>query len=219
MEVTHNFVWNLDRNQRVSQLWAKQTTQKTAADSDPSSVLLSHMRADPSQTISHVLQSYLILLGQLRECGARHFLLLNVPPISRTPHFLWDEPDQAESLRKAVVEFNRQLNVKVLEWRITHFDVCSLFFFRLKSTLLSSWYLTVQSTMVLYDAWLFMTKILDNAREYGFEDNVCTGEGCIWWNEFHPTSAFHELLAADLARFLGWTNENSLEPSTGGHYL
>lgn len=53
--------------------------------------------------------------------------------------------------------------------------------------------------MVLYDSWSFMTKVLETPAQYGFKNETCIGEGCIWWDDEHPTSAFHNLLAADLA--------------------
>jgi phospholipase/lecithinase/hemolysin len=60
--------------------------------------------------------------------------------------------------------------------------------------------------MRIYDSWSFFTTILDNPQEYGFVDSTCIGheQGCLWWDDFHPVSAFHNLLAADVGRFLGW---------------
>jgi hypothetical protein len=49
-----------------------------------------------------------------------------------------------------------------------------------------------------YDSWTFMTDVLDNHGKYGFDSNSCIGNGCIWWDWYHPTSTFHRLLAADL---------------------
>lgn len=43
-----------------------------------------------------------------------------------------------------------------------------------------------------------MTEMLDNAPFYGFEDAKCQGKGCFWFNDYHPTSGVHKLLAADL---------------------
>lgn len=44
-----------------------------------------------------------------------------------------------------------------------------------------------------------MTKVLDNPQDYGFQNATCIGEGCVWWNAYHPTSAFHKLMANDMA--------------------
>ncbi|PLB46113.1 hypothetical protein P170DRAFT_449643 [Aspergillus steynii IBT 23096] len=143
-------------------------------------VLLSYMRDDPLEMISRILQSYLAVLDHLHECGARHFLLLNVPPTDRTPQMRWFEYWQRERHREVVVEFNRQLQAAVVGWRMTHRD----------------------STMALYDSWSLMTEILDNPQIYGFEDGECMGQGCVWWDDLHPTSEFHRLLADDLATYL-----------------
>jgi phospholipase/lecithinase/hemolysin len=44
-----------------------------------------------------------------------------------------------------------------------------------------------------------MTGVLDHPAEYEFPDITCIGEGCIWWDDFHPRSAFHRILAQDIA--------------------
>jgi phospholipase/lecithinase/hemolysin len=56
--------------------------------------------------------------------------------------------------------------------------------------------------MVFYDSWSFMTELLDNAAEYGFLNNSCIGDGCLWWDGYHPSSAFHQLLATDIQKQL-----------------
>ncbi|KAJ5519849.1 GDSL lipase/esterase [Penicillium fimorum] len=141
-------------------------------------IQFSYLDSDPYEKTPLVLESYFRLLHELYQCGARRFLLLNVPPASRTPKMLSRDPWHRYAHRKVVHEFNRQLQGAVSKWSIEHDD----------------------TSMALYDTWSFMTDILDNPREYGFADNSCIGEGCIWWDGYHPRSAFHRLLAADIQR-------------------
>jgi phospholipase/lecithinase/hemolysin len=59
-----------------------------------------------------------------------------------------------------------------------------------------------QTSMALYDAWSFMSDVLDNPKEFGFMNNTCIGNECVWWDDYHPRSAFHQLLAADIERYI-----------------
>lgn len=95
---------------------------------------------------------------------------------------------------KIILEFNWQL-AKLVQGLHTDLDSVGLNQ-PLKQTKGSNHF--EQATIELYDSWAFMTKVLDNHSDYGFDDNSCIGYGCVWWDHFHPTSAFHRLLAADL---------------------
>ena len=63
---------------------------------------------------------------------------------------------------------------------------------------------------MLYDSWSFMTDVLDNPTEYGFQDATCINEdgvSCVWWNDYHPSSKYHQLQAEDMKAVLaplGW---------------
>ncbi|KAH8693799.1 GDSL lipase/esterase [Talaromyces proteolyticus] len=139
-------------------------------------IQFSYQNTDPFGKIPLVLQSYFRLVEQLYECGARRFLIINVPPTTRTPKMLLFENWHRKIHQRVVTSFNRQLEQGVYHWRKQH-----------KS-----------ASMVLFDSWSFMTKILDNPREYGFLNSDCIGDRCIWWDGYHPSSAFHRLLAADI---------------------
>lgn len=50
-----------------------------------------------------------------------------------------------------------------------------------------------------------MTKVLDSPKEYGFPNATCInndGSTCIWWNNYHPTSKYHQLQARDMKKHL-----------------
>jgi phospholipase/lecithinase/hemolysin len=58
------------------------------------------------------------------------------------------------------------------------------------------------TTTAIYDAHDLFTRVLDNPGDFGFDDNVCvSGEGCIWFDSFHPDSRFHKILSQDILRF------------------
>lgn len=52
-------------------------------------------------------------------------------------------------------------------------------------------------------------KVLDDPKKYGFKDNttmfirsMAEMEECIWYDELHPTTGMHKIVAAELAKFL-----------------
>ncbi|KAL3486978.1 hypothetical protein BJX62DRAFT_241462 [Aspergillus germanicus] len=135
---------------------------------------------NPTGKISLVLQTYFDQLNKLHACGARSFILINVPPTHRTPKFLFESAWERRLYEASIRDFNFQLHATALRWVQEYSD----------------------SSIAIYDAWEFTMYILDHPEEYGFVDNSCIGEGCVWWDDFHPRSAFHELLAADIAMFL-----------------
>ena len=61
----------------------------------------------------------------------------------------------------------------------------------------------------IYDVAAVLTRVLDDPEKYGFKDSTskfmlsdAEEESCIWYDDLHPTSAIHKILAADLAKFL-----------------
>lgn len=142
-----------------------------------------YLDLDPNAKILAIMESYLRLIHELYDCGARRFLLINVPPITRSPKMLRLKQRNRRLHEKAVHNFNRQLAKAAQDWR----------------RFLGS------ASIQFYDCWTFMTDILDNHEKYGFDSNDCRGQGCIWWDEYHPSSRFHRLLAADLQEKLGLT--------------
>lgn len=58
---------------------------------------------------------------------------------------------------------------------------------------------------MVYDANTFMGKVLDNPKEYGFPHDSCIdadGTSCVWWNNYHPGTKYHQLQAADMKSHL-----------------
>ncbi|KAL3459572.1 hypothetical protein BJX64DRAFT_291076 [Aspergillus heterothallicus] len=135
----------------------------------------------PPEKVACVLERYFAQIDRIYGCGARSFVAINVPQMHRSPKLLSYNARTRRRYEKVVLEFNQQLEIAVLQWSQDHDD----------------------SSITIYDAWTFTGGVLDNPRKYGFVDSTCMGEeGCVWWNSFHPRSAFHDLLAQDIARFL-----------------
>ncbi|RDW81579.1 SGNH/GDSL hydrolase family protein [Aspergillus mulundensis] len=145
-------------------------------------VLFLSDRTDPVKDIPEILDSYFNLIDRMHDCGARDFLLFNIPPCDRTPQILLREPVQILAYDALTREFNRQLRDAAEDWGSANRD----------------------ASISVFDAWAFFTEILDAPQKYGFTDNECMGPGCFWFDDFHPMSPVHQLLAADVSRFLGW---------------
>lgn len=166
------------------------------------SVERTYLDLDPNAKILAIMESYLRLIHELYDCGARRFLLINVPPITRSPKMLRLKQRNRRLHEKAVHNFNRQLAKAAQDWRrflgsVSLDPAISITFWSL--------IVSLKASIQFYDCWTFMTDILDNHEKYGFDSNDCRGQGCIWWDEYHPSSRFHRLLAADLQEKLGLT--------------
>ncbi|KAL3470488.1 hypothetical protein BJX99DRAFT_267401 [Aspergillus californicus] len=143
-------------------------------------IYFSSLDTDPSGSLEAIMQPYFELVDQLHGCGARHFLVINSPPLDRSPELLDSERSMRELYKALVEQFNCQLGDAAAVWASGHPD----------------------STISLYNASRFMSDVLDHPAEFGFLDASCVGEGCVWWDRFHPRSAFHRLLAEDVALHL-----------------
>ncbi|KAF9893634.1 hypothetical protein FE257_010946 [Aspergillus nanangensis] len=123
------------------------------------------------------------LVQDLYTAGARKFLLLNVPPTSRSPFFLDQGDATVQQHATYLAAYNEQLTSMVKNFQSNHADV----------------------TTVVYDSWSFMTKVLDDPTTYGFQDATCINEdgtSCVWWNNYHPSEKYHELQADDMKSVL-----------------
>ena len=58
--------------------------------------------------------------------------------------------------------------------------------------------------VAIYDAAGLFNEVLNNPTKYGFINGTSTGDSkkCVWEDMLHPTTAMHEVIAADVAKFL-----------------
>jgi phospholipase/lecithinase/hemolysin len=166
--------------------------------------------------VNQMFKEYSALLEQVYATGARNFVFLGVPPLSRTP--LSSGNAEGVTLEdKAVRAWNSDLIKMSDSLRARHADVTSLIF----------------STMDVYNKVLDdplsypQTKGLKDTKDFcGVYPNIPQGSvkngagkkvggakgACkygadeyFWYNNLHPTSPIHDATAADLAKLLeGW---------------
>ncbi|KAL1703387.1 hypothetical protein EV121DRAFT_261046 [Schizophyllum commune] len=108
------------------------------------------------------------------EYGAKHVVLMDVPPLERAPEALKRTPENKAQVIAAMAAWNRVLPVEVAEFqRVTPGVTLSIFSVR--------------------DAF---TAVLDDPETYGFtkKDLTEVGRG-IWADEVHATPAVQEIVA------------------------
>ncbi|OOF96097.1 carbohydrate esterase family 16 protein [Aspergillus carbonarius ITEM 5010] len=124
------------------------------------------------------------LMQEIYDNGGRKFLFLNVPPTNRTPMFIDQGNETTAEVASYLEVYNRNLKSMVEGWARERGDI----------------------TTVFYDAWSFMSKVLNDPTAYGFPDATCInddGTSCVWWNNYHPGMKYHSLQAADMKKYLG----------------
>ncbi|KAJ6592487.1 hypothetical protein B0H19DRAFT_1204800 [Mycena capillaripes] len=145
----------------------------------------------------------LLILEQVEEfysSGARSFLFLTVPPISRTPRFLAQGSIVAEGLAPHIADYNTQLSntMSVFEESHENFEA------------------------TVFDSQPIFNTLLDNAEPLGFFNSTgycgaylngtssrsteippCSVVSTYFWlNDLHPMFTVHEILVHALATVL-----------------
>jgi hypothetical protein len=131
------------------------------------------------------------LQDQLYDAGARNFIFINVPPWDRAPlvgisHMLsanWEKPDTERAQIKAgIAKWNTQLNEFTLTFRYRHPD----------------------TSVSIYDSFSLFNEVMDNPTKHGFTDgsSECHSNTCFWYDNMHPTTRVHEIMAQDMAKFI-----------------
>ncbi|KKK16134.1 hypothetical protein AOCH_004991 [Aspergillus ochraceoroseus] len=140
-------------------------------------------KTDAGTFIPQLMDRLRSLAQAIISAGGRKFLFLNVPPTSRSPFFI-DQGNATVAQQAAYLKvYNDQLRSMVTALGANNTGV----------------------TAVLYDSWSFMTAVLDNPVQYGFQDATCINEDgvtCVWWNNYHPSAKYHQLQAANMTSVL-----------------
>lgn len=87
------------------------------------SIYFAYQLPDPLEILSRVLQSYFNLVDHLHACGARDFLVFNIPPCDRTPNIVALKQSERELYESVTAQFNNRLRHGVEEWRSANPDV------------------------------------------------------------------------------------------------
>lgn len=150
--------------------------------------------------------------------GARNILVLNVPPVERTPNYLALNSSANASLSNEIQTYNAALTSMMGNLQTEHQD----------------------ATFVLYDAHDVFTRALNNVSSYtqtaniknttGYCDAYVNGtpkpdtfypscdypaDEYFWLNFLHPTSPIHAALASDIAQLLSSSDPAASLPATG----
>ncbi|KAG2025765.1 hypothetical protein GB937_002487 [Aspergillus fischeri] len=138
-----------------------------------------YYRTNASTFVPQLIGRLEDLAKDIYSSGGRKFLFVNVPPINRTPMFIQQGDWAIEHSAAYLAFYNQQLATMVERFKSNNTSV----------------------TAVLYDSWSFMTKVLDNPTVYGFPDATCINENgmsCVWWNDYHPGTKYHQRQAEDM---------------------
>jgi hypothetical protein len=73
------------------------------------SIGFSYERDDTDEVLTYLFQRHLQLAETMYNCGARRFLLINVPPVSRTPTYLKKDEWHRNAHQVMVEKFNNRL--------------------------------------------------------------------------------------------------------------
>ncbi|TRM62842.1 hypothetical protein BD626DRAFT_557770 [Schizophyllum amplum] len=112
-----------------------------------------------------------------REVGATDFVIMDIPPLERSPEATGRTPENATQVIAAMDAWNKVLRVKVANFAQE----------------------AAGRTIRVFSPHAVFTAILDHPEEYGFtmEDTTKIG-GAIWADEVHATPAVHKIVAARL---------------------
>ncbi|KAH7909635.1 hypothetical protein BJ138DRAFT_206591 [Hygrophoropsis aurantiaca] len=124
-------------------------------------------------------QTITLLFGyqeDLYKAGARNFLFFDIPPIYRCPWFQGSKPVK----QSLIVQWNEILMNKARSFANEHPDI----------------------TVLVFSSWDTFTRVLDDPVTAMFDVDDPSKKGGIWFDELHPTSKMHEIIARDLYSFL-----------------
>ncbi|PSR77922.1 hypothetical protein BD289DRAFT_444664 [Coniella lustricola] len=139
-----------------------------------------YFESNITDIIYAVMVVYFDQLQVLYDAGGRNFVLLSVPPTQETPLFLTEGADVDAQLVSAIDTYNAQLAVNLANFTASNAGI--------KANI-------VNTTTPFQTA-------LDNPTAYGAANATCydaDGTTCLWYNDYHPGVAIHELVARAVA--------------------
>ncbi|CVL02477.1 related to cellulose-binding GDSL lipase/acylhydrolase [Fusarium mangiferae] len=135
---------------------------------------------------------YIQQLQKLYKLGARSFVILSAGPQHWTPLMISKGPTSQAKLKSAVELYNHYLGKGLKSFLIQYKEA-------------RVWFVNSENAY---------SKALDNATIYGAPNSTCEnpdGQSCLWWNNYHPGTAIHRLLAKEVAGAVGnlWFSQES----------
>ncbi|KLO08948.1 hypothetical protein SCHPADRAFT_908199 [Schizopora paradoxa] len=143
-----------------------------------------------------IVKDLMGVVDLLYEMGAINFLLIDVPPIDKSPaipdSILEERPELADDYKN----WNALLHKHTKEFHTAH----------------------PKSTILMYSSYDLFTRVNQEPVKYGFAaKDVKRRRGPMWMDHLHPTSKMHKVIADDIEAFLKRfpahkDNEPSLTP-------
>jgi phospholipase/lecithinase/hemolysin len=137
---------------------------------------------------------------RLFDAGARNFLFINLPPIERSPGMLKgvhsSKPKNKSSHAISLLVASYRLNAGQIykDWNKALAETVRQFANANHSEI----------TAMIFSSYDTFTNVLDDPVSCGFtSEDVRKEEGGIWYDHLHPTSRMHDIIAANMAQFLG----------------
>ena len=138
---------------------------------------------------------------RLFDAGARNFLFINLPPVERSPGMLngvhSSKPKKKSSHIISLLVASSRLNAGQIykDWNKALSKTVRQF---------ANTHYPEEITAMIYSSYDTFTRVLDDPISYGFTfEDVRKEGGGIWYDNLHPTSRMHDIIAADMAQFLG----------------
>ncbi|KAH9935010.1 SGNH hydrolase-type esterase domain-containing protein [Fomitopsis serialis] len=133
-------------------------------------------------TIPNFIDKLFDLQEQLYEAGARSFLLIDVPPVHRSPagrKASSTVPGKGPSVR---LELWNKLLLESAQHFASKHD---------------------QATVLYFSSWTTFSRVMDDPVSYGFtQEDTEVPASRMWVDFLHPTSDMHDIIARDVADFL-----------------
>ncbi|PVG02298.1 hypothetical protein CPB86DRAFT_780720 [Serendipita vermifera] len=143
-----------------------------------------------SQDYDTILRNMFESQWKLYEKGARNFLFIDVPCVDRSPS--WNVTTGPEQ-RLRYPAYNLRLQNKIRQFASSISEAGR-----------------DPITVLYFSFYKVFTSILDAPEDHGFPcEDIRKKGGSIWYDNLHPTSKVHAILAAELDKFL-----SGVEPIT-----
>jgi phospholipase/lecithinase/hemolysin len=149
-----------------------------------------------------LMSAYRALLSNMYVHGARKFMLVNIPPLDRSPNIVALGSTAVTEFASAVPIYNTALMPMMERFKAHNSGV------RASNEIVIRKLKKVQVSAEVYDIHTYMSKVLDSPTSHGFINNTCENAAtCIWQGSLHTMYSFNKLFAADMVPTLtklGW---------------
>ncbi|GFF54188.1 probable 1,4-beta-D-glucan cellobiohydrolase C [Aspergillus udagawae] len=143
----------------------------------------SYWQSNIDDLLTKIMDSYFGQLQILYNAGVRNYVLLGVPPIQRSPLMLSQGTSATTAEAAVIAKYNNLIATYLANFKSKNSGV----------------------TATVVDTQAPFNKALDNPAAYGAANATCynsDGTACLWFNDYHPGIAIHNLTAQAVASAL-----------------